>query len=436
MAPTKLRVALVWHGELMADHLASTSAPVTLGTAGGATFVVPALPVPDGFAIVRPEGDGWVLALAGGLGGTVHTGGELRQIGGATGADAGGVQLVPIGGGDWGVISLADGLELFFQFVADDTRLPRSRSHLDLLTPALAFALLLHGVMLFATYVFDENIDPFTYPGSKRVVGDFLVQRVNAPPEPEKALPGTPSRPAAATVPSPGGQGDSGGAGGEPEAGTPTGDRSLPPSITRPPERGLFTPRNQNVIDRVIGHDMKPSLGRFLGLPGPRRAPGPPGVTDGLPGGGTRPGPHLGPGRGHDGPGRDGPLNIGPIRDRTPGPGTGPPVEAEVKLLPPTTDGDTSLTHKEINDVVQSRAGLIRACYQRGADQVRSLAGTLTVRFTIGADGRVTESKIDKNKSDLQDGGVEACVLRQINRLVFPARGGGHVSYPFRFSQR
>jgi hypothetical protein len=181
---------------------------------------------------------------------------------------------------------------------------------------------------------------------------------------------------------------------------------------------------------------MTPTLGRFVGLPGRKRGPGAPGLGDDPPGG-TRPGRNIGPG-GPGGPGRPGTpgpeLDVGPLRDRARPPGRDP-VETEVLLQPPTVDAPT-LTHKEINDVVQSRAGLIRACYQRGADVRQNLAGTLTVRFVIGADGRVTDSKIDRGKSDLQDAGVEACVLRQINRLVFPAKGGGRVSYPFRMKQR
>jgi hypothetical protein len=431
MTPTteKLRVALVWNGEMMADHLAATPGAVTLGTTTGATFVVPALPVPDGFAVIRAEGDGWAVALAGGLGGTVHGGGELRELR----ADAAAVTLVPIRSGDWGVISLdaATGLELFFQFVAGEPPLPRSRSRLDLLTPALAFALLLHGIMLLVSYSFDEGVNPFAYPGDPHLTGQFLVQRVKAPAEPERAAPGA----AAATVPSPGaGQGDGGGRqGGEPEVGVPTADRSAPPPATRPPEKGLFTPRARSIIAGVITHDVTPTLGKFMGLPGPGRRPGPPGVGD-APAGGTRPGPGFVPGDGRDGPGHPGPLNVGPIRDRKPTGGGDEPRETHLDLLPPTTRAPT-LTHKEINDVVKSRAGLIRACYQRGADKRQGLAGTLTVSFTIGADGKVSQSKIARDRSTFTDGGVEGCVLRQIDRLVFPARGGGHVVYPFRFSQ-
>jgi hypothetical protein len=262
------------------------------------------------------------------------------------------------------------------------------------------------------------------------MIGEFLVQRVNAPPEPETAIPDERTRPATATPPPAGGETTKGGGneGGEPEVGTPTGDRAAPPRA------GLYTPRNRATIDAVIGHDMTPSLGKFLGLPGPHRRPGPPGIGDDPPGG-TRPGPRLGF-DGPGGPGRHGdkPLDVGPIRDRKPTSDRGP-IEVEMSTLPPTTD-NPQLTHKEINDVVQSRAGLIRACYQRGADLKQGLAGTLTVRFTIGADGHVTDSKIDANKSDLRDAAVEGCVLRQINRLVFPAKGGGHVNYPFRFAQK
>jgi hypothetical protein len=151
---SRLRVALVWQGEMMADHVAgAASPPITLGSAASSTFVVPVLAVPDGHEILRRDGDGWSLALTAGLGGSVHTGGELRDVAAWT---AGG--RVQLGARDWGVLELGGdaGLQLFFQFVDEEAPLPRSRSRWDLLTPALAFALLLHAVLLLATYVSDD----------------------------------------------------------------------------------------------------------------------------------------------------------------------------------------------------------------------------------------------------------------------------------------
>jgi TonB family protein len=425
MGRSLLRVALVWQGEMMADHVASGAATaVTLGTSPRSTFVVPVLDVPDGFAVLRREGEQWMLAITGGIGGQVHVDGALREVAELA------VQLVPLGARDWGVLELGSGgLQLFFQFVEDDAPLPRSRSNWDLLTPALAFALLLHAILLVTTYVFDDGTRGMAFPGTPRFRGEFLVQRVKAPPEPEPAKPG-------ATVPSTTPSGASGGGGapgqGEPDAGElidPT-PRPAPPAVA-PPDAGLLRRPNRAIIESVIDQDVRPALGRFLGLPGRDRARGP-GYG---PGPGTRPGPGVGPGQGpgHNvGPPGDEPLDVGPIRARTPGPTGGGAPEVQVRLLPPKTDA-VSLTHAEISKIVESRAGLIRACYQRGADRRRGLSGTLTVRFVIAPEGQVTLSRIARDASTLDDAQVEACVLRQIDRLRFPAKGGGTVTFPFRF---
>jgi hypothetical protein len=55
------------------------------------------------------------------------------------------------------------------------------------------------------------------------------------------------------------------------------------------------------------------------------------------------------------------------------------------------------------------------------------------VRFVIAPEGQVTLSRIARDASTLDDAQVEACVLRQIDRLRFPAKGGGTVTFPFRF---
>ena len=72
---------------------------------------------------------------------------------------------------------------------------------------------------------------------------------------------------------------------------------------------------------------------------------------------------------------------------------------------------------------------------QRELTRDPDLAGSVTVRFVIARDGRVSSSAV--KRSSMGNAAVESCVASRILRFHFPEpRGGGVVivSYPFIFS--
>jgi hypothetical protein len=71
--------------------------------------------------------------------------------------------------------------------------------------------------------------------------------------------------------------------------------------------------------------------------------------------------------------------------------------------------------------VVRGRGEIFRACYQRELDRDKTLAGLLSVRISIGADGTVVGSRVDGTDAL---GGARSCIRSQIGRLVFPATSG------------
>jgi hypothetical protein len=116
--------------------------------------------------------------------------------------------------------------------------------------------------------------------------------------------------------------------------------------------------------------------------------------------------------------------------------GTGSGVKEVAVVGTGTASGDFGgLSREEIDRVVKSRQGLIRACYQKELNRARGLGGKLVVNFVIAADGSVKSTRVDPGKSTLRNEAVESCVRTQIARLRFPAKGGGVVNYPFVFSQ-
>ena len=92
-------------------------------------------------------------------------------------------------------------------------------------------------------------------------------------------------------------------------------------------------------------------------------------------------------------------------------------------------------TSDEISRVIRAHAAVVRACYARELDRDPTLAGRLTVTFTIAAAGTVERAAIDAGRSTLADEAVRACVVRQVQGLRFPPSSAvAHVTYPFIFS--
>lgn len=247
-----LRTALIWHDEVMSDVVVEKPTKITLGKAGKATFIVPDVGLPAGFAIVRPGNRGYLLTLGERMRGKICLDGEEQDVedfvrsGG--GEKQGGFRATPISGRDWGVIDLDETgtLKLFFQFVpleeAPQFLTPKvllagiagyilaggagtalwswlggwdvaeaafrgfGLSTLALGIAALAawfwrqdgeskasyaFSIALHGALLWTTFMLYNGEDPFAWPGPRSMTGNYLVTRLEPepPPEPEKAVP-------------------------------------------------------------------------------------------------------------------------------------------------------------------------------------------------------------------------------------------------------
>jgi hypothetical protein len=128
-----LRVALIWHDEVMGDVVCDKPQKVTIGHTGTPTFVLPDVGLPKGFAIVRPGNRGYLLTLGDKMRGTICIDGEQKDVGEFVGRGSGepdgpgGFRATPISGRDWGVVDLDESgaYKLFFQFVpVEDTAQP------------------------------------------------------------------------------------------------------------------------------------------------------------------------------------------------------------------------------------------------------------------------------------------------------------------------
>ena len=104
-------------------------------------------------------------------------------------------------------------------------------------------------------------------------------------------------------------------------------------------------------------------------------------------------------------------------------------VEGGVETSAPEVLG--KLDRNVISSVVMRYIGGIRACYEQKLKINPQLSGKISVRFTIGADGRVVSREI--LRSTLNDPDVENCILRRIRYWRFPPPEEGEVvvTYPF-----
>ncbi len=253
MSTVALRTALIWHDEVMSDVVVEKPTKITLGKTGKATFVVPDVGLPAGFAIVRPGNRGYLLTLGDRMRGTICIDGEERDVRdfvrrGGEGDNQNGFRATPISGRDWGVIELDEtgDTKLFFQFVpleeapqfftpkviasgiagyliacASLTFMWWNQGYeldeavfrgagigtLVLIAASmvwsilrqdseakasLAFSVALHGALLYTTFALYDGQDPFVWPGPRAMTGNYLVTRLEpeVPPEPEQATVG------------------------------------------------------------------------------------------------------------------------------------------------------------------------------------------------------------------------------------------------------
>ena len=87
-----------------------------------------------------------------------------------------------------------------------------------------------------------------------------------------------------------------------------------------------------------------------------------------------------------------------------------------------------------IQTIVRRSFDKLRRCYETGLARNSALEGRISARFVIGRDGRV--SKVSDDTATFPDAEVVACVLREVEGLVFPAPENGIVTvvYPIVFA--
>lgn len=510
MGSTGLRTSLIWHDEVISDLVHEKPAKVTIGSASEATFTTPDVGSQSAYAIVTPGRRGYLLTLSDRMRGTICLGGVEHDVAAFVKAaeEPTGFRATPIGGNDWGVISLDEGGDhkLFFQFVPLEeaewnlghpmilaavggfalsvavltgvwwwkgTPLGEAAFRAGSLSSlaiglaavvrwvlkqdnesraSLAFSVMLHAAILFATFQLYEKTQQFEWPKQPSITGGYVVKLddpVAPTPEVKKPTVST-QKPAAAQAPEParlpprrtfvrpsGKKVDRA----TPQVAmqvdkqTETGVPKIPSTRNELPKVGLFA--HEEILHGIAARDVGP-IGKQIGSgpPGKGGPAGDGGPGNGVPGPGgpglTKGGP-VGNGPVGQGQKSDGPLKTGPLRSAVcigAGCGDGPGPEYLPPSKPPEGD-KPQLTPKEIDDVIRRSQGVIRACYQRELNRNPSLAGDVRMHFEILPSGKVTGQR--KNGGSMTNPEVIQCVKNALGYLQFPQKGGAIVNYPFMF---
>jgi hypothetical protein len=490
-----LRTSLIWHDEVMGDVVQEKPAKVTIGTASEATFTTPQIAGSAEYAIVTPGRRGYLLTLSSQMTGTICVGGVEHDVTEwvAKADEPTGFRATPIGGNDWGVIGLdASGdHKLFFQFVPLEEAewnlghpmilaavggfalsvaalgglwwwkgvpigeaLFRAGSMSSLAIgfaavvrwafkqdnesrASLAFSVMLHAALLFATFQLYDRSTTFEWPERPSVSGGYLVkaEEIQAPKAEPRSQPTV--APGAALPPRRAWTRPKGKKVVKPStqiaaAITPaqeTGTSRLPSTRNDVPKIGVMV--HEDILHGVAARDTSKAIKQVGELGGTEAGKGGPAgpVT-------------KGGGEGKDGTvgertGSDKALDTGGVRAAVCvgsgcGGGGGGPVVLPPPVEPPP--GEPPITAGDIDRVIKAHKGLFTTCYQKELDKVPTLGGDVTLQFEILPTGRVRGSK--QSGGSLTNANVVGCMQRALGILKFPAKGGAIVNYPFVFAVR
>jgi TonB family protein len=104
----------------------------------------------------------------------------------------------------------------------------------------------------------------------------------------------------------------------------------------------------------------------------------------------------------------------------------------------PSGSREETRTLSVIQEIVKQHRGTVRDCYKKALKEHPDVTGhDLTIAFTINPKGKVTEAKVNADRSDLRIPELDACAIDTILKLEFPPSSRGRettVNYPFNFT--
>ena len=435
-----LRVAQLFRGSIMREHVFLEPTDVTVGEDLRATFSLPLPDLPKRFTFFKSTRRGaYKVGLSKHMKGKVHIDGKsspIKEFIEKHTTDAGEFNYVPVHEKDWGMLNMGD-LQLFFQFVMQDERIPVAGMRLDknVLGTVLISAILQFAFIFTALFTWEEQ--PF-----KRNVRDISkLMKVDVQVDKEEA-------PELLDL---GEEEDTTGKQAEDEEGK-FGDPDIDPELeSKVPKRDgkmvkEIDPKKVGLndllsssklgadadISNILSSDMNGFTNKIavaMSGTGAEFAMG-----HGSGGLGFR-----GTGKGGGGTGGYGRIQgLGKV-DTGGGVGMkaslgrkGKRKVARINFGQGSAQGFCEKNN--IRKIVLRRKGAIKACYEQQLILNPKLSGKIDIRWTINQTGKVQSASVIS--STIKNSAVENCVVRQIRRMKFAKPKGGIciVKWPFVFN--
>jgi hypothetical protein len=442
-----LRVAVLWKDSVVEERVLQNPQTVTVGDDIRNAFVIPNdNPNLKRFPLFRAGQKGeYAIGLTRELEGQITVNKKTQPISefikSAT-ENVAGVNYVPIAFGDWGIVNLGE-LRVFFQFIRPDERTRREAKAAPLEFPVWASigwsSFIQIGFLLLSILLWDKEIIRTLNLAAER---DLTVEAEVIKPEEKKIElpePEAEEEPEDDLAKKAGGEE---GKFGDPDE-RPDKESKIPKMDGKMADKidvkrvGLtdllstnklggsgaiadILGKNSSGIGNKIAYAMAGEGGEFVMGHGS----GGMGFTgDGSGGGGTGTGRIQGMADIDTGGGKGVRASLGDRSAKRVG---------NLNIGSSATQGFCKKSN--IESVVKRRAGAIRACYEQRLQVKKDLAGKVTIRWTINAEGRVEGATATQNT--LSDGETTSCIVRIMARLSFEKPEGGIcvVQWPFVFS--
>ncbi|WP_242395885.1 adventurous gliding motility protein GltG [Anaeromyxobacter oryzisoli] len=114
--------------------------------------------------------------------------------------------------------------------------------------------------------------------------------------------------------------------------------------------------------------------------------------------------------------------------------GLGKKGDRDVSIASGTAQVMGSIDRELVRKVIQDHAAQIRYCYEQQLAINPRLAGKVSIKWIINADGSATLPEVDRGSTTLEDSKVHECMMSRITSWQFPKpKGGGQaiITYPW-----
>jgi len=426
--PTNLRLAVLWHDTVVTERVLDRGQQATIGEQLNNTLVIPDIAgVGQKYTLFTWNGRGYDLNLTPQMKGRLRHDAEEQSIEAVRKAKG---DKFAVDYHDWGLIELGN-LQIFFHFVSDNEKIPvppiYQKMDTSLLGSLLAAYVAIIGTLVLAYLQWDLRPKLEDLTQRDRLVG-YVFEQAEPPPEEE------PEEKQEDVGKKAGGEeGKFGEEDKKEKTKVPLQDGQM---VDKVKDMALTKALTSNLMGKgPLANVFSDTTAFSSKLNAAMSGEGSDFVMGhGYGGMGMR---GMGGGGGGEGFGRIhgmGKIDTGGGRGVRAGLGGKEKRKAASRVQRGAGDVQGFCKEADIQRVVAARQSGITYCYEKELAADPELNGKVTLQWRIGIDGKVMKVLIEN--STLSNKNVEGCMMRNVERWIFPKPEGGVcvIRYPFVFN--